>query len=124
MTKELLPCPFCGSEAKIIHDTSSDYERQWTWGIECTSAVCEARVNNYTSEDSAVTWWNRRQCLSISDERVKIAFHNWIVSYETDFTMRWDQLMPQEWDTLAQAQWQVLKDELLRVSAPPLEGES
>lgn len=32
---ETKPCPFCGYEAKVAQDTSSDYPRQWDWGVYC-----------------------------------------------------------------------------------------
>lgn len=62
----LKPCPFCGYEAKVSHDTSSDYERQWTWGVYCQrqwpnfEQECSGSVCGFKTEVEAVTWWNKR----------------------------------------------------------------
>ena len=56
---ELLPCPFCGlSDIDLFHDTSGDYEKHWSWGVEC----CNCRMgyqDNYTEQD-AINKWNKR----------------------------------------------------------------
>jgi len=57
----LLSCPFCGGAAKPYHDTSGDYERQWTWGVFCENDdECIGGGGGYASRDAAVAAWNKR----------------------------------------------------------------
>lgn len=56
----LLPCPFCGGEARITYGA----KRKDAYGRECTVTVvscenCGARVQ-YTRTQTAVNAWNRR----------------------------------------------------------------
>ena len=49
---ELLPCPFCGGEARRYeNDTFGN-------GVRC--AKCGAKVNGFASTGSATRAWNRR----------------------------------------------------------------
>lgn len=57
---ELLPCPFCAGVAKLIHDTSSDYERQWRYTVYCQSLDCEMSGQERKTEAGAIAVWNRR----------------------------------------------------------------
>jgi Lar family restriction alleviation protein len=52
----LLPCPHCGAEVRTYHDTSSDYQRNWRWTVECEA--CEEA--DHATEADAIAAWNRR----------------------------------------------------------------
>jgi Lar family restriction alleviation protein len=54
---ELLPCPFCGGPAKLYYDDSGDYERHWSWLIECSG--CECDMTRRKKED-VIAAWNKR----------------------------------------------------------------
>lgn len=58
MSGELLPCPFCGADARCWHDTSSDYARNWSWMVECGG--CNASMEGYRVESDVIAAWNRR----------------------------------------------------------------
>lgn len=51
----LLPCPFCGGEAKLLHSTSRDY---WTYQVECTR--CQAATASSKGRGYAIEFWNAR----------------------------------------------------------------
>lgn len=56
MTKALLPCPFCGSAAKIWRLTTY-------WGVECFAAherACISLPACYLTEQDAINAWNTR----------------------------------------------------------------
>ena len=74
MTENLLPCPFCGGEAKL-HDglinivpvideygayIDADLEGTPAW-VECTA--CGAAADGFDDADEAVAAWNRRAIL-------------------------------------------------------------
>lgn len=48
----LLPCPFCGNNAYISQDQSSDYESHWTWHVDCTG--CGASIDYMTTKQQAI----------------------------------------------------------------------
>ena len=52
---ELSPCPFCGSDAQIIHDSNNGlcYAR-------CTS--CTTMQCGWHTKETAIEKWNRRVC--------------------------------------------------------------
>lgn len=61
---ELLPCPFCGSEAGLEHDTEGTYAN---WRAYCRNTrheyYCPAgyvNTNGYPRRVEAVAAWNRR----------------------------------------------------------------
>lgn len=53
---KLKPCPFCGSDAKIIPIVSSHYI------IECTN--CPANLSILSPKKRAIETWNRRTLFS------------------------------------------------------------
>ena len=57
---DLLPCPFCGKPAKFFHDTSSDYERNSNWVVNCSDANCWGEGGHAKSKDDAAAMWNKR----------------------------------------------------------------
>lgn len=66
---DLLPCPFCGGEAKMITDSTSSW-------VECqNTAACEARGGFFGTPELAAKNWNTRpaQAVTITDEMVERA---------------------------------------------------
>ena len=55
MAEPLKPCPHCGGEARLYHDTASDYERDWSYSVECTSCG-----GYFKTPEQAISEWNRR----------------------------------------------------------------
>lgn len=51
MTDDLKPCPFCGSQAKIMHGPGDDW-------VECMGCHCMSEM--HTMESRAIEKWNRR----------------------------------------------------------------
>lgn len=60
LIEKLKSCPFCGGDAKIHLDTSSDYPRQWTYGVVCSDQKCPCDFGYYKTETEALQSWNRR----------------------------------------------------------------
>ena len=58
----LLPCPFCGGPARLIHDTESDYRAFHSYQVECDQ--CDADSAGSADRDKAIAAWNRRATLS------------------------------------------------------------
>lgn len=74
MSDELLPCPFCGGEARLQHDTSSDYRRQWKYLVICTNVeACWISGKEFDTPEAAATWWNTRHEPQSSDDDATIA---------------------------------------------------
>lgn len=107
---ELLPCPFCGGEVEIYHDTSSDYERQWTYTVRCPNQDCGCDFGHYDTIPQVAQKWNKRKTLPTHD--LHIAFHEWLFEYEVNVLERWHKLAVDEWTTLINAQWEAFKTEL------------
>lgn len=65
---ELLPCPFCGSAAHMVHLTELPDDDPNFGGayIECTKGACAATTNIHFGEYDAILRekWNRRAALS------------------------------------------------------------
>ena len=53
---ELLPCPFCGSEAKIVKNEFGFVD------VSCKVRSCRGYVKflNYTKQEKAIEKWNKR----------------------------------------------------------------
>lgn len=63
---ELLPCPFCGGEAKLFHNTQAEDARNWWWIAYCVNEDnCGAGIGGGASEAAAITQWNRRDTNAI-----------------------------------------------------------
>lgn len=62
MGEELKPCPFCGGEAKLMHDRSGTF-----WWAECTSnddkptGRCGMSGPDAATKSAAITAWNTRR---------------------------------------------------------------
>lgn len=54
---ELLPCPFCGGEAKVFHYSSAI--RDEVWRVVCDKPFCAQGPDGYT-EAEAIAAWNTR----------------------------------------------------------------
>jgi Lar family restriction alleviation protein len=53
--EELKPCPFCGTEARLISGTEDHY-------VVCRNNDCAAALvaRSFSSEEEAIAAWNRR----------------------------------------------------------------
>jgi len=51
---ELLPCPFCGSEAVLRGQDAPEY-----W-VACPGIGCEANTESFSSKNAAIAVWNAR----------------------------------------------------------------
>ena len=66
---ELLPCPFCGGEAKLVHMDLDLIEEGWkVWGVWCVDDLSAEEsggyqhghcIDNYATEAEAIEAWNR-----------------------------------------------------------------
>ena len=67
---KLKPCPFCGSSAKLFHDTSSDYTENWSWSVDCENEDDCGCVIDYQDTAEIVTIkWNKRDGRTTSNEK-------------------------------------------------------
>lgn len=55
---ELLPCPFCGGEARSYYNSSCDCCGFISGVVHCRS--CPAEVNHFNTEAEAIAAWNTR----------------------------------------------------------------
>jgi len=53
---KLKPCPFCGGEAEVLLDESSDYREHWEWYVSCINDC----PMYFKSEEEAIKAWNTR----------------------------------------------------------------
>lgn len=61
---ELLPCPFCGGEAKLHHNLLTDKFKVW-----CSK--CDCRTDVYSDKEEAIRKWNTRKPMERILERLK-----------------------------------------------------
>lgn len=54
---ELKPCPFCGGEAHVFHDSLRPQE---TYPCRVYCDNCWAEVDSYSTEAEAIAAWNTR----------------------------------------------------------------
>lgn len=66
MQNKLLPCPFCGGEAKYIEDKDFFVSRF----VTCTKCGIETR-RNYLRKDLAINAWNTRKPMERIIERLE-----------------------------------------------------
>jgi len=50
----LLPCPFCGGEARSWYGPSNG------GGVRCQNTSCQAFMRDFGTEQHAIAAWNRR----------------------------------------------------------------
>lgn len=65
---ELKPCPWCGSEARLIKITGSMWSPEACYRVDCINADCPAGTYGDPDPDIVVAQWNRRG--GIKDESV------------------------------------------------------
>ena len=66
--KRILPCPFCGGEAKLMRFPKC--ERKYV--VICENEQCMASVGNYSySKEKAIKAWNTRKPLERIVERLE-----------------------------------------------------
>lgn len=76
MSKELKPCPFCGSN-RIVEETETDNSGcvpMTVWFVKCTA--CGSFKNSISNPDRAIKRWNTRpaeDALNAENERLKEA---------------------------------------------------
>ena len=59
MDEKLLPCPFCGGEARVIEETRDDNcFRMDGYAVRCEK--CDVSTDLYVESDVAISVWNRR----------------------------------------------------------------
>jgi len=63
----LKPCPFCGSRAKLFHDTSSDYAEHWSWQVYCNNCGCG--IEYQETAEIVTKKWNKRDERATFDEK-------------------------------------------------------
>ena len=70
---KLLPCPFCGGEARLNHGISLDGIDGWV--AECSNYQCIAHSSDsiYYSQDAAIAQWNTRKPMERIIERIENA---------------------------------------------------
>lgn len=57
---ELLPCPFCGSKAKILEYEYGGLDHRIEYQPSCTNDNCGVDMNWLETEEEAVELWNKR----------------------------------------------------------------
>lgn len=113
-TTELLPCPFCGGEAQVMHMDLDSIEEGWkVWGVWCVDDLNAEDyrnhghfIDNYATEAEAVAAWNTRaEHGTLTAEQVREAAHG---HYKLRMVRDVDGLdVPQ-----AVFDWQAIADEL------------
>lgn len=75
MSKELLPCPFCGGAANLHCDADKETlgaESRY-WLVECRQ--CGAYPRTYNTREVVVTRWNRRPATERLERIEHAAWH-------------------------------------------------
>lgn len=65
----LLPCPFCGGEARLIEKPDIEYNAPSDWDAGCTTRECflEEGAEWYLEKEQVIKLWNKRNLLSDND---------------------------------------------------------
>ena len=70
MIDALKPCPFCGSSAKLYHDTSSDYTENWSWSVDCQDEYnCGCAIDYQDTAEIVTNKWNKRDGRNTPNEK-------------------------------------------------------
>lgn len=60
MANELLPCPFCGTEAPVLFQVGG------FWRIKCLNG-CSILITGYNDKHTTIDAWNRRPTQKADD---------------------------------------------------------
>ncbi len=98
---ELLPCPLCGHEARLV---KTDYELPWMvecalWLTDCESN-CGCGTTSFATEAEAIATWNRRTPAQGVPVKVIEAI-NWLDEYSQPLVAK-----PDEWTR----QWNIVRN--------------
>lgn len=67
----LLPCPFCGGEAKVMLDPDPGCSKPW-WMVGCLNSRgdddCPGFRSDYTTQEAAIALWNTRTSAPVAAE--------------------------------------------------------
>lgn len=84
MSSELLPCPFCGGEAKtVLADTYPHRGMLHSWFVACKDSECGCELGfygmdengtcgTYETEAEAIAAWNTRAATTIGQVAVEV----------------------------------------------------
>ena len=66
----LLPCPFCGSDPRLLEAGEADDEPQ-NWTVGCYCCAMRPRTGGYRTSAEAIVAWNTRahQCPACATPR-------------------------------------------------------
>ena len=60
-TKELKPCPFCGSEAEVVTvDYQSGNRHRHRFDVTCKNEDCRVSTPSFNTRQRAINYWNTR----------------------------------------------------------------
>ena len=57
---KLKPCPFCGSDGRIITDEPNCPHYRTTFYVICMNSMCECELRHSIDKELAITAWNTR----------------------------------------------------------------
>lgn len=75
----LLPCPFCGSRARLVR-TKAEYFVQCTRLGTCYGKHSSLAHEGYTYEADAIEIWNRRELQCAAVDSALTDYRQWLVS--------------------------------------------
>ena len=70
MQNKLLPCPFCGGEAKLIKHFIVALDTEYRQ-VFCTSCCAKRPVEKFFTEEEAIKHWNTRKPMERIVERLE-----------------------------------------------------
>lgn len=79
MQNKLLPCPFCGGEAKYIEDKDFFVSRF----VTCTKCGIETR-RNYLRKDLAINAWNTRKPMERIVEQLEEYQYSHLIEHDSE----------------------------------------
>lgn len=82
---ELKPCPFCGGEATIWSGPIEDDYFNTYYDVYCTE--CNCMTPKFHVEESAVTFWNRREPIDKIVEQLRKQEIKWIAAHNYAMAM-------------------------------------